>query len=123
MARVLGVSKAGYYAWLRRPPSAHAAAAAALLKRVRTVHASSRQSYGAPRWRATIRVRTRAVFDAAVRGLGVDPARLPIAPNPSSEAMRAAVEAGGGAAAMPEAVAQAGLQNGTLARVAFGLPV
>ncbi len=49
MTRVLGVSKAGYYAWLRRPPSAHAAAAAALLKRVRTVHASSRQSYGAPR--------------------------------------------------------------------------
>ena len=24
MARVLGVSKAGYYAWLQRPPSAHA---------------------------------------------------------------------------------------------------
>jgi putative transposase len=26
MARVLGVSKAGYYAWLRRPPSARAVA-------------------------------------------------------------------------------------------------
>ena len=35
MARVLGVSKAGYYAWLQRPPSAHATADAALLKRVR----------------------------------------------------------------------------------------
>jgi hypothetical protein len=30
MARVLGVSKAGLYAWLHRPPSAHAEADAAL---------------------------------------------------------------------------------------------
>ncbi len=55
MARVLGVSKAGYYAWLRRPSSAHAVADAALLKRVRTVHASSRQTYGAPRVHADLR--------------------------------------------------------------------
>ena len=55
MARVLGVSKAGYYAWLRRPPSAHDVADAALLKRVRTVHASSRQTYGAPRIHADLR--------------------------------------------------------------------
>ena len=32
MARVLGVSKAGYYAWASRQPSAHAVADAALLK-------------------------------------------------------------------------------------------
>ena len=49
MALVLGVSKAGFYAWLHRAPSAHAVADAALLQRVRTVHASSRQTYGAPR--------------------------------------------------------------------------
>ncbi len=49
MARVLGVSKAGYPAWVKRPPSAHAQADAALLRRIRTVHAGSRQSYGAPR--------------------------------------------------------------------------
>jgi len=49
MARVLGVSESGYYAWLHRPPSAHAVADAALLKRIRTVHASSRETYGAPR--------------------------------------------------------------------------
>src|SRR3982751_6106515 len=48
MARVLGVSKAGFYAWRRRPPSARARAGASLLKRIRTVHASSRESYGAP---------------------------------------------------------------------------
>jgi putative transposase len=54
MARVLGVSKAGYYAWLQRPPSAHATADAALLKRIKTVHASSRQTYGAPRVHADL---------------------------------------------------------------------
>jgi putative transposase len=49
MARVLGVSKAGYHAWVHLPPSAHTVADEALLKRVRTVHATSRQTYGAPR--------------------------------------------------------------------------
>ncbi len=57
MARVLGVSKAGYFAWVRRPVSAHAVADEALLKRVRTVHASSRQTYGAPRVHAELRGR------------------------------------------------------------------
>ena len=57
MARVLGVSKAGYYVWLRRPPSTHAIADEALLKRVRTVHATSRQTYGAPRVHAELRAR------------------------------------------------------------------
>ena len=57
MARVLGVSKAGYHAWARRPPSARAAADAALLKRIRTVHAASRETYGAPRVHAELRAR------------------------------------------------------------------
>ena len=51
----LGVSKAGCYAWQHRPPSAHAVADAALLKRVRTVHATSRQTYGSPRVHAELR--------------------------------------------------------------------
>ena len=54
MARVLGVSKAGYHAWVLRPPSAHAVADKALLKRVRTVHTTSRQTYGAPRVHADL---------------------------------------------------------------------
>ena len=57
MARVLGVSKAGFYAWRQRPPSSHAVADATLLKRIRTVHASSRQTYGAPRVHADLRGR------------------------------------------------------------------
>ncbi len=55
MGRVLGVSEAGYYAWRHRLPSAHALADAALLKRVRTIHASSRETYGAPRVHAELR--------------------------------------------------------------------
>ena len=37
-----------------RPPSAHAEADAALLKQIKTVHASSRQTYGAPRVHARV---------------------------------------------------------------------
>ena len=55
MARVFGVSEAGYYAWRQRPPSAHALADAVLLKRVRTIHASSREAYGSPRVHAELR--------------------------------------------------------------------
>jgi len=57
MARVFGVSKAGYYAWIHGPPSSHAVADEALLKRVRTVHASSWQTYGAPRVHAELQGR------------------------------------------------------------------
>jgi putative transposase len=55
MARVLGVSRAGYYAWRERPPSVRANADTALLKRIRTVYATSRQTYGAPRIHAELR--------------------------------------------------------------------
>ena len=55
MARVLGVSEAGFHAWRRRPVSAHAVADASLLKRIRTIHAGSCESYGAPRVHAELR--------------------------------------------------------------------
>jgi putative transposase len=55
MARVLGVSTAGYYAWRGRPPSAQAEANAALLKRIRTIHVTSQETYGAPRMQAALR--------------------------------------------------------------------
>src|SRR4051794_28326831 len=55
MAGVLGVSKAGYYAWRHRPPSARVRADEALLARIKTVHISSHQTYGAPRVRAELR--------------------------------------------------------------------
>ena len=54
MARVLGVSESGYHAWRARPPSARAVEDKMLLKRVRTVHASSRETYGSPRIHAEL---------------------------------------------------------------------
>lgn len=54
MARVLGVSTAGYHAWRRREPSARAKADAALLKQIRTVHAVSQGTSGAPRIHAEL---------------------------------------------------------------------
>ena len=55
MARVLGGSESGYHAWRIRPPSAHSNEDKMLLKRVRTVHASSRETYGSPRVHAELR--------------------------------------------------------------------
>lgn len=54
MCRGLRVSRSGYYAWRRRPSSARAQANAALVERIRTVHAGSRQTYGAPRIHAEL---------------------------------------------------------------------
>ena len=49
MCRVLGVSPGGYYARLKRPPSARAQADAALSARIVEIHRRSRQTYGVPR--------------------------------------------------------------------------
>lgn len=49
MCRVLGVSRSGLYAWSRRRPSARAKADAELSRRIRTIHAASRSTYGSPR--------------------------------------------------------------------------
>ena len=54
MCRVLGVSPAGYHAWRRRPPSARAGADAALLERIRSIHAASHGTYGAARAHAEL---------------------------------------------------------------------
>ena len=54
MARVLGVSPSGYYAWRRRPPSARAQADAELTARVQEIYAGSRGTYGVPRIHAEL---------------------------------------------------------------------
>ena len=55
MARVLGVSESGFYAWRQRSLCDHAVADTKLLQRVRTIHTSSRETYGAPRVHAELR--------------------------------------------------------------------
>ena len=47
LARVLGVARAGYYAWARRPLSQRSVADQALTEQIRDIHARSRATYGA----------------------------------------------------------------------------
>lgn len=54
LARVLGVSRAGYYAWQKRPPSKRARADAALAKRISEIHSETEGIYGAPRIHAEL---------------------------------------------------------------------
>jgi len=49
MCRVLGVTRQGYYAYARRPPSARVKADAELCEAVRAVFAESGERYGSPR--------------------------------------------------------------------------
>ena len=56
LARVLGVARAGYYAWSSRPASARTLADQALTEQIRQIHARSRETYGAPRVHAELRL-------------------------------------------------------------------
>jgi len=49
MCRVLAVSRAGYYAWQRRPPSARAQTDTRLRVAIRAIHAAAQGRYGRPR--------------------------------------------------------------------------
>jgi len=57
LCRVLGVSRAGFYAWQERAPSSHAQADERLGLEVAAIHAESRQRYGSPRVHAELRGR------------------------------------------------------------------
>ena len=61
MARVLQVSRSGYYAWRRRAASARAVSDAALSEEIRAAHEESRETYGAPRIQAELRSRGHRV--------------------------------------------------------------
>ena len=49
LCRTIGVSRGGFYAWRRRPPSQRAVVDAELCERIRIVHADTEGIYGAPR--------------------------------------------------------------------------
>lgn len=52
LSRMLQISRSGYYAWLKRAPSARAQANNELLEHIRTAHCKHRQAYGAHKtWR------------------------------------------------------------------------
>jgi putative transposase len=57
MCRVLGVSRSGFHAWLRRWPSKRWVSDVRLLELIHAIHAESRGSYGSPRVHAELRNR------------------------------------------------------------------
>jgi putative transposase len=54
MCRVLEVSRSGFYAWLKRGPSARSKANVALLETIEEIHEESDGTYGAPRVHAEL---------------------------------------------------------------------
>ena len=85
--RVLGVSRAGFYAWRDRPPSARARADAELTAVIHRLHRESRGTYGAP-----AHPRRAAGAGAPARAQAGGPADAPGRP------ARAATGPGGGPA-------------------------
>jgi len=75
LCRLLGVSRQGYYAFARRPPSARVQRDRALQERVQQVHAESRGTYGSPRVLAALRHRGERVgkrrVERTLRNLGL----------------------------------------------------
>ena len=61
MCRVLGVSRAAYYAAAGRAPSARASADVSLTTTIRAIHQGSRGTYGAPRVQAALKQGGHAV--------------------------------------------------------------
>jgi putative transposase len=55
MCRLLGVSRSGFHAWERRPPSDRALADAWLSEQIATIHRESRGTYGTRRVHAALR--------------------------------------------------------------------
>lgn len=49
MCKVLGVSKSGYYSWLKRKPSKRAVENQKLMEQIRQIHKKSKYTYGSPR--------------------------------------------------------------------------
>jgi putative transposase len=54
LCRLLKVSRSGFYAWGRRPPSARAVADAILTEQIRTAFKDNRKIYGSPRIHAEL---------------------------------------------------------------------
>jgi transposase InsO family protein len=61
MCRVLGISRSGYYAWLKRPPSERERADHELALLIRATHQRSRGTYGSPRIHAELKAQGRKV--------------------------------------------------------------
>ncbi|NQU54015.1 MAG: IS3 family transposase [Bacteroidetes bacterium] len=48
MCKVLGVSRSGYYAWIKRKPSQRAIENQQLMEQIREIHKKCKETYGSP---------------------------------------------------------------------------
>ena len=78
MARVLGVSRSGYYAWKTRPLSSRARTDELLKKEISSVHTLHQGAYGAPRihgelqrrgWKVSRKRVARLMRELGIHGL------------------------------------------------------
>ena len=69
LCRHLGVSRSGYYSWLRRKPSARAARREQRAREVKVVHEQSRGVYGSPRVCAEMRAKGEIISENTVAKL------------------------------------------------------
>jgi transposase InsO family protein len=69
LCEVLRVSRSGYYAWTRRPPSPAALRREALVERIRAAHRESRSVYGSPRVHRELRAQGVACCENTVAKL------------------------------------------------------
>jgi len=56
LCEMLGVSRSGFHAWERRPPSDRELTDAWLLEQIKDIHSQNRRVYGAPRIHAELRM-------------------------------------------------------------------
>src|SRR5699024_11711261 len=55
MCKILGVSKSGYYQWLKRPEPPQKQRKASIKGRIRRIHTQSKSRYGSPKNTALLR--------------------------------------------------------------------
>jgi len=104
MCRVLGVSRSGFYAWARRPPSARGRDDVELLGDIRRIHAESDGAYGKRRVCAQLRTEGRQVNAKRVERLmrqdGLQGAHVPARRRPTGDGVLGV----GGVRAWPDLV-------------------
>jgi transposase InsO family protein len=69
ICEVLDVSRSGYYAWLRRPPSPRAQRSRELSAKIRAAHVENRSVYGSPRLCEALRAEGEVVCENTIAKL------------------------------------------------------
>jgi putative transposase len=69
LCRVLGVSRSGFFAWLKCPASPRSRRRRELIEKIRVAHRENRELYGSPRVHRALRIDGEVVSRNTVAGL------------------------------------------------------